>query len=175
MKFKATIFLIFSVVQVRAQLNQLFPEMLAETVTNKMVSLPSAAIGKYTLIGMAYSEKAEADLRTWYQPIYSKFIAKSGLMDQGYDVNIYFIPMFTGGKKALKNTAINEFNKSDNKELSQYVLFYSGELEKYKDALSLEEKDKPYFFLLDKNGSVVFTEKGRYSDEKIEEMEDVIN
>ena len=175
---KTTLFLFLTILfstDTFAQLNKIFPVMRCETADRKTVNLPEDTKGKYTFIGMAYSEKAEENLRSWYQPIYNKFIAKTGLMDSDYDVNICFVPMFTGGKKALKNSAIAELIKSDNAELHPYILFYAGELEFYNTNLSLIEKDKPYFFLLDKNGIVIFLEKGQFSEGKLERVEELIN
>jgi ATP10 protein len=175
MKVKMVLFFSLIVANIFAQINKIFPNLEAENVSNKTVVLPSYTMGKYTIIGLAYSEKAEADLKTWYQPVYTRFIEKSGFMDQDYDVNIFFIPMFTGGKKSLKNAAISEFNKSNNKELNAYVLFYAGELDLYKETLKLDEADRPYFFLLDKSGKIIYTTKGKFSDEKMEAIEDLIN
>ena len=70
----------------------------AETVEDKKVNLPKDVKGKYTLLGLAYSKKSEDELNSWFSPIFSTFIQKtSGLMSgMGYDVNVYFVPMFTG-------------------------------------------------------------------------------
>ena len=52
-----------------------FPSITGESLKNKMIELPKAAKGKYCLIGMASSQKAEGDLQTWMQPVYqSKYI-----------------------------------------------------------------------------------------------------
>jgi hypothetical protein len=44
-----------------------FPEMVAETVEDKKISLPGDVGGKYTLIGLAYSKKSEDELNSWFQ------------------------------------------------------------------------------------------------------------
>src|SRR5689334_11141525 len=78
-----------------------FPDLEGETLDDKKVKLPEATKGKYTLIGMAYSKRSEDELTTWFQPVFEKFIDKGsgggGLFATiDYDVNVYFIPMFTG-------------------------------------------------------------------------------
>ena len=77
---------------------KMFPGMEAETVEDKKVKLPDAVKGKYTLLGLAYSKKSEDELNTWFQPVFQKFIQKNkGIFEGfGYDVNVYFVPMFTG-------------------------------------------------------------------------------
>ena len=87
-----------------------FPDLEAETVEDSLVSLPKDTNGKFTLLGMAYSKKSEDDLNTWFSPIYNKFIRenKSVFASFGYDVNIYFVPMFTGVNAAATGTAKNK-------------------------------------------------------------------
>jgi hypothetical protein len=81
-----------------------FPDMITESVDDKKITLPIDAKGKYTLLGLAYSKKSEDDLNSWLQPVFDKFLRKrEGLMaNTGYDVNVYFIPMFTGIKSAAE-------------------------------------------------------------------------
>ena len=77
---------------------KMFPSMEAETVEDKKVILPDAAKGKFTLVGLAYSKKSEDELNSWFQPVFEKFIQKTSgvLAGFSYDVNVYFVPMFTG-------------------------------------------------------------------------------
>lgn len=157
-----------------AQVGQKFPDMNAETVDDVKVNLPSAVNGKYTLLGLAYSKKSEDDLNTWFQPVFEKFIQKTSGLLAGftYDVNVYFIPMFTGVNAAASGTAKRKAAKNIDPQLLPYILFYRGELKPYKEALDFEKKDIPYFFVLDPQGKIVFATSGKYSDEKMSQVED---
>jgi hypothetical protein len=153
-----------------------FPAMTAETVDDKKVSLPESVKGKYTLVGLAYSKKSEAELNSWFQPVFGKFIQKSKGLFSGfaYDVNVYFIPMFTGVNAAATGTAKRKAAKNIDPQLLPYVLFYRGELKTYKDALDFEKKDIPYFFVLDPDGKIVYATSGKYNEKKMEEIEEKI-
>ena len=153
-----------------------FPAMEAEDVEDAMVSLPKDTKGKYTLLGLAYSKKSESDLNTWFNPVFGKFIQKNqGLFGGfGYDVNVYFIPMFTGVKAAATGTAKRKAAKNIDPQLLPYVLFYKGKLKPYKDALAFEQKDVPYFFVLDDQGKIVYATSGAYSESKMDEIEEVL-
>lgn len=150
-----------------------FPKMEAETVEDKKVVLPDDVAGKYTLIGLAYSKKSEDELNSWFQPVFETFIQKTtGLMSGfGYDVNVYFVPMFTGVNAAASGTAKRKAARSIDQRLLPYVLFYKGELKTYKEALDFEKRDIPYFFVLDPEGKIVYATSGAYTDEKLEEVE----
>ncbi|HRJ29405.1 MAG TPA: hypothetical protein PLV21_00945 [Cyclobacteriaceae bacterium] len=153
-----------------------FPYMEAETVEDQVVKLPEAVRGKFTLLGLAYSKKSEDELNSWFQPVFEKFIQKNkGLFESfGHDVNVYFIPMFTGVNAAATGTAKRKAIKNVDPQLLPYILFYKGELKTYKDALDFEKKDVPYFFVLDKNGKIVYATSGKYSKVKMDEVEEVL-
>ena len=158
-------------------LNKIFPNMDTETVDDESVSLPNDVGGKFTLLGLAYSKKSEGDLNTWFNPVFSKFIQKSeGLFGGfGYDVNVYFIPMFTGVKAAATGTAKKKAAKNFDPQLLPNILFYKGKLKPYKEALDFEKKDVPYFFVLNAEGKIVYATSGRYSDNKMDEIEEVLD
>lgn len=155
---------------------KMFPDMTAETVEDKKVNLPKDTKGKYTLLGLAYSKKSEDELNSWFQPVFETFIQKTtGLMSgMGYDVNVYFVPMFTGVNAAAEGTAKKKAAKNIDPQLLPYVLFYKGELKPYKDALDFQHKDVPYFFVLDKEGKIIYATTGKFTDEKLEEIESKI-
>lgn len=178
MKFIATAFLtLFSLLQASSQvIGKYFPAMEAETVEDVKVKLPDDVKGKYTLVGLAYSKKSEDELNTWFEPVITKFVQKAtGLIaGMGYDVNVYFIPMFTGINAAATGTAKKKAMKNLDPQLLPYILFYKGELKPYKEALDFERRDIPYFFVLDPFGKIVYATSGAYSDDKMDKVEDAI-
>jgi len=160
-----------------AQKGDMFPYLEGTTLTDQELKLPEDTKGKFTLIGMAYSKKSEDDLKTWFNPVYNTFIHKSSSSlfgDVGYDVNVFFIPMFTGVKQAAANTAEKQMKKKTDPKLLPHILFYKGDLKTYKEALDFEKKDVPYFFVLDKDGKIVYATSGSYSDKKMKEVEDLM-
>jgi hypothetical protein len=155
---------------------KLFPSMEAETIDDVKVLLPEKVKGKYTLLGLAYSKKSEDELNTWFQPVFEKFIQKNkGVFeDFGYDVNVYFVPMFTGVNAAATGTAKKKAVKNVDPNLLPYLLFYKGELKPYKEALDFEKKDVPYFFVLDAEGKIVYATSGSYNAKKMDAVEAVM-
>jgi hypothetical protein len=155
-----------------------FPALTGETLEDKKITLPADVKGKFTLIGIAYSQKSQEDLQTWLQPVYTNFIEKpSGnvLFDDSYDINVYFIPMFTGSNEAATGQAKKRLKEGLDKELQPHVLIYKGDISTYKEQLSLNDKDKPYFFLLDEEGKIVYTTSGVYSESKMKKIEELLD
>jgi hypothetical protein len=153
-----------------------FPDMEAETVEDLKVLLPQSTKGKYTLLGLAYSKKSEDELNSWFSPVFNKFIQKTKGILAGfeYDVNVYFVPMFTGVNAAATGTAKKKALKNIDPQLLPYILFYKGELKSYKEALDFEKRDIPYFFVLDKDGKIIFATSGAYNEDKMDQVEEVI-
>lgn len=157
-------------------IGKIFPDMEAETVEDKKVKLPADVAGKYTLLGLAYSKKSEDELNSWFQPVFQKFIQKTNGLMAGftYDVYVYFVPMFTGVNAAATGTAKRKAAKNIDPQLLPYILFYRGELKIYKETLNFEKRDIPYFFVLDPNGKIVYATSGKYTEQKMDEVEEHI-
>lgn len=171
---KQILFAIFILAHVNS-IGQKFPELNGKTLEDRVVTLPDDATGKYTLIGLSYSKKAEEYLRTWFDPVFNKFILKLGMFDDSYDVNVYFVPMFTGAKKMSFDKAFKEVKQKTDEQLYSRVLFYKGEMKIYKESLGMTDKEMPYFFLLDPNGIIVAKYIGRFNERYFEEIEEILD
>ena len=162
-----------------AQVGDTFPALTGETLTDQEVTLPDDASGKYTLIGMAYSKKAEDDLQSWFQPVYRKFVQDredAGLFAGfTYDINVYFIPMFSGAKRVATKRSRESAKKRLDVRLHKLVLFYVGGLDEYAEALEFDGKNKPYVFLIDEEGKIVYATSGRCTPEKLDAIESEID
>ena len=123
------------------QVGKPFPELPGKTLDNREIVVPTDTQDKLTIVGMAYSKKSEDILKGWYEPMFNKFVLKRGIMDHLYDVNFFFIPMYTGAKKMAYEISMDKMRESNRKDLYPYLLFYKGELEPYVSVLKMEEKE----------------------------------
>lgn len=158
-----------------AQKGKTFPDLPGESLDGKTVLVPADTKNKLTIVGMAYSKKAEDGLKSWYTPMYDKFVLKRGIFDAQYDVNFFFIPMFTGTKKMAYQISMDKMRESNRKDLYPYLLFYKGEMDPYIDVLRMEEKNLPYLFVIDQEGKVVYYTKGLFTEKKMEDLEEVLD
>ena len=159
----------------------MFPTMDCEDYNGNSVVLPEDTMGKHTLLGMAFSKQAEMDLKTWMQPIYNKFIDKTdnsaaGVFDvsASYDINLYFVPMFTGANQVASKSSKEKIKAMSEKELYPHLLFYEG-ANSYKKELDFEKKDIPYFFVIDEKGVIVYATSGKYDSKKMEAILDILD
>lgn len=151
-----------------------FPSISGKTLNEKEITIPDDTSDKVTLVGMAYSKKAEGTLKSWFMPLYDKFVLRRGIFDKQYDINLYFIPMFTGLKKSAYEKTFKNLKESNRKTLFDNIVFYKGDLEPYKSKLGLKEKDKAYLFLLDTEGNIIHKAEGKFTEGKLEALEEAI-
>lgn len=176
MKLKTftTVALIFILTaRASSQIGNEFPYLEGESLTNQVVNVPEDIKGKHTLIGLAYTKKSEQDLKTWFKPTYQTFLKspeEAGLFDITYDINCYFIPMFSGAKRAAYGKVMKKMKEGLDKKLQPHVLFYKGNIKAYKEALNFTGRDIPYFFVLDPDGKIVHATSGKYSTAKMQEV-----
>lgn len=153
---------------------QTVPSFTGETLENKTVTVPADTKGKYTLLCFASSMKAQEALEGWLDPVYNKFIAKTGLMDDFYDLNVFFIPVFKGSNASMQGTVKKKFNETAQADIKGHVLFCNSDLGEVSAALHLQNDDTPYFFLLDTMGNVVYRTSGAFTEQKFDALDDKI-
>lgn len=160
-----------------AQTGSAFPNFPTKKLTGQAFPLPDSVKGKYSIIGVAFSKKAEESLLTWYQPAYQTFIQKKKTMfaSEVYNVNTYFVAVVTGANKVSGEDIVKKIKENTQKELQPYVLTYIGEFASYKKLLNITESDEPYFFILDEKGVIVHITMGAYTPAKLAEVEEALS
>jgi len=158
---------------------QSFPSMPCTSLEGKKVNLPVDNNGKTTILGMAFSQKAEKELATWYQPAYTAFLEKPDpnaiIPMDSYDVNCYFVPVFSGVLQAAAGQAEKKMKEGLDKSLQANVLLFKGNADAIKSTLKIDKTDSPWFFVIDNTGKVLYTTFGAYSDSKMEAIEKILN
>jgi ATP10 protein len=159
---------------ISAQVGNDFPTVVGESLTNEVIDIPKDTKGKYSIIGMAWSKKGEEELEDWFVPVFDLFIDKESFIPTVYDVNVYFLPMFSGFKKGAHKKVMADAKKYLDEKLQPHVLFYKGKVREYRKELNFEDRTIVYFFVLDKTGKIVHAVSGKYKEEKLDGIEKFI-
>ena len=155
------------------QKGSVFPQLTTEDLAENTVILPDAFGGRYALTGLATTKRAEEELRTWQKPMYNKFVAKTGMMDEMFDVAVYFVPVFTGASKAAKGKVVKQLKKNNESLVTDHLLIYSDDKASL-TTLNLDERKSPYFFLTDPSGKIVWMAEGPFRQKYMEEIEAIL-
>ncbi len=154
---------------------QSVPSFSGETLNHRTISIPDSTVGKYTFICFASSMKAQKELESWLDPVYNKFIAKTGLMDEFYDLHVFFIPVFKGSNASMQEMVKKKFNETAQDDIKGHVIFCNSDLSEVTTALKMTNDNTPYFFLLDTTGKIIYRTTGAYTEEKFDAMDDLID
>ncbi len=154
--------------------SQTIPSFTGTTADNKSVSIPSVSKGKYALICFASSKKAQADLETWLDPVYNRYIAKTGFMDDMFDVDVFFVPIFNGAEGAMQEGIKRRFLETAQKDLWPHLIFCDKSLKETLGSLNMQKEDVPHFFFLDKDGKIVYRTSGAYTEEKFDAIDELV-
>lgn len=171
---KYTIIALFLSLSVFAQ-NKTFPILNGHTLEGTSITLPLPGTKKFTIVGICYKRSSEEDLKTWIQPMYDVFVAKPNATDyfdvaNYYDVNYYFIPLISGFKKAA-----SDFKASTQKELWKNVIDCDTDINVLKAQLKPGDEGIPYFYVIDTNGKVVEVVSGKYTEAKMDKIQEAID
>ena len=150
----------------------MFPDISGKTLNDKYIGLPIKN-NKSTVVGIAYNRAAEEELKKWLNPLYNTFITKPGEnktfdVAEIYDVNFVFIPMIAGFKKVAE-----DFKNSTDKEFWPYIMdTEKTDIKGLKEKLGVKDDKIPYFYVLDKSGKILESVSGKFTEEKMDKLEE---
>lgn len=175
MKQLCTLIALFASLSFFAQVKATFPPLAGHTLEGSSVTLPLAGTKKFTIVGICFKRSAEENLKTWIQPMYDTFVAKANGTDyfdvaNYYDVNYYFIPLISGFKKAA-----SDFKAATQKDLWKNVIDCDTDINTLKEQLKPSDENIPYFYVLDTNGKIVEVVSGKFTEDKMDKIEEAID
>lgn len=165
------------VINTLAQVGKPYPAMSGLNLLEKNIHIPPKN-GKVTLVALAYSEDSEEYLKAWRQPLFDLFIQAPGtqLFDfEPYDANIKFVVLLTGLKKAVSGKVRSKMEDNVKDHWKEHIVIVKGKtLDSYPDldlGKGKDDRKKPYFYLIDQSGKIVWHTSGNYSKTKQQEIE----
>ena len=157
-----------------AQEGMKFPSIDVLDLNDKAINIPEDTKGKFAMIGVAFSEDAQRDLYSWSQPVFSEFMDENNMSSLVYDPNVHLILLFTGANQLGYNKAKQQITEGTDESLKDNIVLYKGKMEDYRKTLKMKDRKKPYFFVLDKDGKIIYTAVGRYNAKVLKEVADLI-
>jgi hypothetical protein len=156
-----------------AQKGKIFPEIKGVTLDDKSAALP-VKNNKFSVVAIAFHRGAEDELKKWLNPLYDNFMSKEKPgnidMSEPYDVNFMFVPMISGFKMIKE-----DFKKGSDKAFWPFIMdTEKTDIKGLQKELGITDNKTPYFFVLDKTGKVVEVQSGKYSEAKIEKLQEAV-
>jgi hypothetical protein len=166
---------LFAINIIFAQIKSSMPKMDGHTLEGSAITLPLQNTKKFTIVGICYKRSAEDDLKTWIQPMYDVFVAKPKGTDyfdvaSYFDVNYYFVPLISGFKKAAA-----DFKAATQKDLWGNVIDCDTDIKLLKEQLKPKDENVPYFYVIDTSGKIVEMVFGKYTEDKMDKIQESID
>jgi len=175
MKNLTIILALFLSISFFAQVKGNFPALSGHTLEGTATTIPLVGTKKFTIVGLCYKRSAEEDLKTWIQPMYDVFVAKPNGTDyfdvaSYFDVNYFFIPLISGFKKAAA-----DFKAATQKDLWKNVIDCDTDIKLLKEQLKPTDDNVPYFYVIDLKGKIVEVVTGKYTEAKMDKIQEAID
>ena len=87
-----------------------------------------------------------------------------------YDANLCFVGMIKGIAKLAKGEIMERSRKNIDKKLHDNFMITEQEVADFTKAADIKDKNEPQFFVLDKDGKIIYHTAGEYSDKKLNEL-----
>lgn len=149
-----------------------FPAVTCENMNGEQKVIPQQ--GKYQLMVIAFGKQNEKELQSWLQPLYDKFIAKTSLIDFIFDADLYLLSILNGLEASAAKANKNKIKQEVDEELQPKIFLFQGDQEKLLKDLNIDSKQL-YVFLMDANGKIIYKTSGKYSEAKMEAIEDAFD
>lgn len=170
---KIGILIVATIVMFTSQITEKFPVINGETIESKKVSIPDHVKGKRSVVGIAFSLKADESLKKWAQPIFNQLLGGNfgGMMTGNmYNANLCFVGMLKGISKLGINEMKQKSKKNIDPKLQPYFVISEDDANSVIDALKIKEKGEPHFYVLDEQGNILKHVHGEYSESKMDEI-----
>jgi hypothetical protein len=126
---------------------------------------------KHQVIVMAFGKHNEKELDSWLQPVYDKFIQKTGLIDLMFDAHVYLLTVLNGVEAAAAKANINKLKNETDEALHPNILLLKSGADLIFQTLKPDTK-QVHVYLINRNGKVLQMVKGKYNEDKMEALED---
>ncbi len=128
-----------------------FPTIPAQTLSRQDVVFPDVLQGKYGFIAVAFKQKAQSQIDTWYA-LYQDSLQSRGVV-------FYEIPMISGSWNLVSGWIDNGMRSGIPAEKHPYVATYYGPLEDHQARLGVDNDQLAYVYLIDPEGKILFRGK----------------
>jgi hypothetical protein len=89
-----------------------------------------------------------------------------------YQANVCFVGMLKGVAKLASSEIIQKSKQNIDKKLWDNYMITEKDVKEFINAANIQNTDEPQFFVLDKEGAIIHSTSGRYTDQKLNEITD---
>ncbi|MCB2178372.1 hypothetical protein KQH61_00475 [bacterium] len=145
-----------------------FPIVTGNNLNREKFEFPRDFSGKFNLLIIPFQQRQQADVNTWIPFVQEIERTFPGFIY--YELpTIYELP-------TLSRTFINEGMRAgipDETARQRTITLYLDKAS-FKEALDIQTEEEIHLFLVNRNGEILWAEKGQYTSEKADSLQDYI-
>tara|TARA_B100001750_G_C15461071_1_gene574335 strand:- start:118 stop:603 length:486 start_codon:yes stop_codon:yes gene_type:complete len=141
-----------------------FPSVRGRNLNRKKIKLPEELKGKMNLLLLAFFQNQQKTIDSWLN-------FASELEEKFNGLQYYEIPVIYN-MNILNQLLLNESMRASIKEkkIREKTITLYLEKSKFLDALKFDDENDTYTILIDKNGKILWKERGMYDSNKGKEL-----
>ena len=149
-----------------------FEPVDCQDINSRTVSFPAANPGKKLVVMVTFSDKASDEAKTWVDPLYQKFVLKSGMMDAAFDASLCVVSFVSAAELSLIKMNAAKIRADTPEPLINSVLYTAQSATALKKSMDVKNDKSVYILVLSPEGVILKQQSGSFSDDKMESLED---
>jgi len=150
-----------------------FSPLSCQDLENRTITFPTTE-GSNTVVVITFSDNAEEQLKTWIDPLYQKFVAKSGMLDGLFNADIKLLSFVSVAQLAVIKMNASAIKKDLPAPLVNSVLYTTSSPDNVKVQISFKNEKTVYVLVLSPEGKILKQVSGAFTEDKMESIEDVL-
>ncbi len=136
-----------------AYVNTVFPDISAQSLTDKIVNLPADVTNTVAMLLMTYQKPGDGLMETWLAPFIKTF--------SGNSKTAYYAIAMVGDAGIINGIIYNGMRGGTADEMKNHVLVYFKDKEGYKKIFNITDDSLIYVYLLDRQGIIRLIKTGK--------------
>lgn len=148
-----------------------FPSFQGDSISNGSLVMPSASIGKVSLVGISFKQYGFEQIISWMEPLQNEYniMKNTSKPKSKHRFQIMYFSMTEGGMLAslLRGSMKSGLSKTIPREFHDTSVVYVGVLDKICEKLNIDNRLVGHMFLLDEKARVRWHGCGDATEEEL--------
>jgi ATP10 protein len=144
-----------------------FPRISGQTLTNKQLNLPAAAIGKPAFVVFSFSKAAGKDARLWNERLLKDYSESNVVDAPGYQVIVLErVP------RLIRSIVVSSMKNNMPPAVQERTIVSYQDEALWRQRLAVSDDNRAYIFLLDREGRLRWNNSAAFTDSEYAHLKD---
>ena len=145
-----------------------FPRIVTETLAGRSLVLPDSLEDRLAVVLIAFRRHAQPIVDSWMAPI-------GRLISGRTDIEMYEVPVLSGGWRMVSGFIDGGMRAGIPVHKHESVATFYGDTTRFRHALSINDLNSAYAFLVNSRGEIIWNASGWASKADIAHLENLVS